>query len=150
LRETKGKVPLLTVDAIAEMLRLHKRRNFTYDKVATILTTWKHPDEIVPFVQETWRSMPSLGLMRLILNVAHDLMAQDDTNYVEPGMILADPRIRQKKVRREDVVIVLEAVQLTTRMITIVDLNTHRFELNAPVQTILDAMQAEDAAPLAP
>ncbi len=143
LRETKGKVPLLTVDGIAHMLRLHKRRNFTYDKIARILTTWTHPDDLVRFIEEIWRELPELGLMRLILTVAHDLITQDSTNLPEVGMILADPRIRKKKVKREDVVTVLEAVQITTRMITIIDPSAHRFELNAPVQTILEAMQVE-------
>src|SRR5206468_766355 len=59
LRETKGKVPLLTVDGIERILRLHKKRNFTYDKVVRLLTTWKHPDELLTFIEETWREMPA-------------------------------------------------------------------------------------------
>jgi len=143
LRETKGNVPLLTVDGIEKMLRLHKQRNFTYDKVAKILTNWKHPDDVVAFIEETWREMPELGLMRLILTVAHDLITLDSTNLPDPGGIVADPRVRGKKIKKEDVVTVLESVQLTTRMITIVDPKDHRFELNAPVATILEAMQAD-------
>jgi hypothetical protein len=143
LRETEGKVPLLTVDGIARMLRLHKRRNFTYDKVVTILTTWKHPDDLLAFIDETWRQMPEPGLMRLILTVAHDLITDDSTNLPDPGMIVADPRVRSKKIKKDDVINVLLSVELTTHMLTIVDPNDHRFELNAPVDTILDAMQAD-------
>jgi len=142
LRETRGTVPLLTVDGIERMLRLHKRRNFTYDKVVKILTTWKHPDELVGFIEETWREMPELGLMRLILTVAHDLITADSTNLPDPGMIVADPGVREKRIRKEDVITVLQSVELTTRMITIVNPNDYRFELNAPVETILEAMQA--------
>jgi hypothetical protein len=125
------------------MLRLHKRRNFTYDKVAKILTTWKRPDGLLTFIEETWREIPAPGLMRLILTVAHDLITQDSTNLPDPGMIVADPRVRQKKIKKEDVINVLLGVELTTRMLTIVDPKDHRFELNAPVETILDAMQAD-------
>jgi hypothetical protein len=142
LRETIGRVPLLTVEGIEKMLRLHKRRNFTYDKVLKILTTWKHPDELINFIEETWRELPDLGLMRLILTVAHELIEEDSTNLPDPGMIVADSRVRQKKIKKEDVVTVLQTVELTTRMITIIDPNDHRFELSAPVDTILEAMQA--------
>ena len=143
IRETQGKVPLLTVEAMAQMLRLHKKRNFTYDKVAKILTTWKHPDESSAFINEVWREMPELGLMRLILTVAHDLASGDATNLPDPGMIVGNERIRKKRIPKEDVIRVLLAVELTTHMITIVDRNDYRFELNAPVQTILDAMAAD-------
>jgi hypothetical protein len=141
IRETKGAVPLLTVEGIERMLRLHKRRNFTYDKVIKILTTWKHPDELVSFIEETWREMPELGLMRLILTVAHELVIADSTNLPDPGMIVADPRVRKKKVKKEEVITVLQSVELTTRMITITNQSDYRFELNAPVDTILEAMQ---------
>ncbi len=142
LRETKGKVPLLTLDGIERMLRLHKRRKFTYDKVAKILTTWNHPDGLLAFIEKTWGEMPDLGLMRLILTVAHDLVAADATNKPDPGMIVGDPRVRERRIKRDDVVKVLEAVQLSTGMITILNQNDYQFELNAPVDTILEAMQA--------
>lgn len=144
LRETMGKVPLLTVDGIERLLRLHKQRNFTYDKVARILTTWKHPDELVPFIEETWRQMPELGLMRLILTVAHDLITEDSTNLPDPGMIVADLRVREKKIKKADVALILQAIELTTRMITITNLNNFQFELNAPVDTIMEALRAGD------
>lgn len=147
IRETQGKIPLLTTDGIAQMLRRHKERNFTYDKVVKILTTWKHPDELVQFVEDVWQELPEPGLMRLILTVAHELVTDDATNLPDPGMIVADSRVRKRKIKREEVVNILMSVQLTTRMLTIIDMRDYRFELNAPVQTILDAMQAHGGAP---
>jgi hypothetical protein len=142
LRETKGKVPLLTVAAIEKMLRLHKQRNFTYDKVIQILTTWTHPDDVVGFVETTWRELPELGLLRLILTVAHEHVTADATNRPDPGMILGDQRIRAKKLRKDQLVSILQTVQLTTGMLTIIDPKDNTFELNAPVDTILDAMSS--------
>ena len=79
----------------------------------------------------------------LILTVAHDLIEDDDTNRPDPGMIVADQRVKARKLKKEDVIKVLESVQLATQMITIVDPRDHTFELNAPVDTILEALAAE-------
>ncbi len=143
LRETKQSVTLFTVEDIALMLRLHKRRNFTYSKVLTVLTTWKHPNERAAFIEEVWGEIPETGIVRLILTVAHDLVEQDDTNRPDPGMILGDARVRARKLKKEDIIRVLESVQLGTQMITIVDPRDHTFELNAPVDTILEALSAD-------
>jgi hypothetical protein len=146
LRETRGKVPLITVAAIAKLLRLHKKRPFTYDKIEKILTTWVHPDEIEQFVEETWKEIPDIGLMKLVLQVAHDAITTDDTNLPDPGMILADSRIKAKKVKREDIIHVLNALQITTGMIVIRSNTDYQFELIAPVETILEALQRDPAA----
>lgn len=143
LRETSGKVPLLTVEGIERMLRLHKVKNFTYDKVIKILTTWTHPDTLVAFIEDTWHEMPELGLMRLILTVAHDLSVKDSTNPPSLGGIVADNRIIAKKIKTNDVNTVLHSVAITTGMITILSPGTMEFQLNAPVETILQAMQAD-------
>lgn len=143
LRETEPELPLFTVEAITQMLRLHKRRNFTYDKVTKILTTWRSPEETESFINAVWKEIPATGLMRLILTVAHELVERDATNRPDAGMILSDERVRNKKIKKEDVIRVLESVELTTRMLTIVDPRDHTFELNAPVETILDAMKAD-------
>jgi hypothetical protein len=142
LRETKGKVPLLTVAGIERLLRLHKQRNFTYDKVAKILTTWTHPDKLIPFIEEVWKEMPERGLMRLILTVAHGLVEADSTNKPDPGMIVADSRIRARKIKREEVIDVLKSVELTTGMLTITNPNDCQFELTAPVDTIIEAFNS--------
>jgi hypothetical protein len=143
LRETRGKVPLLTVAGIAKLLRLHKRRPFTYDKVAKILTNFKHPTQLEGFIEETWKEMPEIGLLKLVLEVAHHAVETDETNFPDPGMILADPRIKQQKVKRGDIIHVLVAVQVATGMIIIKNENDYQFELLAPVDTILDALRRE-------
>ena len=152
LRETKGKVPLITTAGIAHLLRLHKKRQFTYDKVEKILTTWKHPDDLLQFIDETWKEMPELGLMSLILQIAHEQMEKDQTNPPEPGMILADERIRKRKLSQPDLLSVLQAIQVTTSMILILDKNTYQFKLLAPCETILQALQrriSDENAPAA-
>lgn len=51
LRENEGKIPLITVAGLTKLLRLHRSRPFTYDKIEKILTTWKHPDETEDFIE---------------------------------------------------------------------------------------------------
>jgi hypothetical protein len=141
LRETKGKVPLITTAGIACLLNLHKRRPFTYDKVAKILTTWTHPDDLEQFIEQTWKELPDLGLMKLVLQVAHEQMEKDEMNLPEPGMILADDRIRKRKLTRPDLIHVLETIQITTQMILIQNRPEYQFKLLAPCETILEALQ---------
>ena len=143
LRETKGKVPLMTVAGIAMLLRLHKKRPFTYDKVLKILTTWTPPNQLERFIEETWKEIPDIGLMKLVLQVAHDAVEKDSTNLPDPGMILGDSRIRERKVKREDIIHVLNAVQVTTEMIVMKNTSDYQFELLAPVDTILEALQRD-------
>lgn len=143
LRETKGKVPLITTAGMARLLMLHRKRPFTYDKVAKILTTWTHPDDLIQFIEQVWKELPELGLMRLILEVAHEQIQKDETNLPEPGMILADEEIRKRKLTRPALTSVLEAIQTTTQMILIQNRPQYQFKLLAPVETILEALQRE-------
>ena len=143
LRETKGKVPLLTVDAIAKLLRLHSKRPFTNDKVEEILTTWNDPDKVEDFIEDVWNKMPELGLMRLILTVAHELVSRDDTNFPDPGMLAGDKRIRERRIEKEKIRQILVAIQISTEMIDIKDTSTFEFKLLAPPETILEALQKD-------
>jgi len=140
LKETKGKLPLLTVPAIATILRLHQQRPFTYDKVAKILTTWTYPEQLDGFIEEVWRELPELGLMKLVLQVAHEKMEEHDQNFPDPGMLVGDGRLSKRNVNKEQVKHILEAVAVTTGMIVIKDRTTYEFSVTAPVQTILEAM----------
>lgn len=140
LRETMGKLPLFTVGAIAKILRLHQRRPFTYDKVAEILTTSKRPDEIESFIEEKWRELPDLGLMRLVLEVAHEKSVEQNQNFPDPGMLVGDSRLLAKKTTKDEIKHILEAIAVTTGMITIRDRGTYEFSIKAPVETILSAM----------
>jgi hypothetical protein len=140
LKETDGKLPLLTVPAIAKMLRLHQQRPFTYDKVATILTTCKHPDELEAFIEEIWRQLPELGVMKLVLQVAHEQMEEHDKDFPDPGMIVADKRLAKRGVTKNDVQHILHAIAVTTGMIVIKNSNNYEFSMTAPVETILEAM----------
>ncbi len=141
LRETKGKVPLITTAGLALILRLHNTRPFTYDKVSNILTTWTHPDDLATFIEDTWKKMPELGLMKLVLTVAHELVEKDSTNFPDPGMILADARIRERKVERIQLIHILEAIQVTTQMILIHNEHDYQFELLAPPETIVEVLR---------
>jgi len=140
IKETKGKLPLLTVRAIAKILRLHKQRPFTYDKVAALLTKWTNPDDLEDFVEKTWRELPELGLMKLVLEVAHEKSTQQDNNYPDPGMLVGDPRLARRRVTKEEIRHILEAVAVTTGMVVIKDRNNYDFIVKAPVDTILEAM----------
>jgi len=140
LRETLGKLPLLTVAGIAEMLRLHQKRPFTYDKVAEILTTVNHPDKLEAFIENKWRELPDLGLMKLVLEVAHEKSSEHDQNFPDPGMLVGDSRLAGRHVTKEQVKHILEAVAVTTEMVTIKDRQSYEFSVTAPVDTILAAM----------
>lgn len=142
LRETARKLPLLTVAAIAKMLRLHQQRPFTYDKVAKILTTRTPPAKLEAFIEKTWRDQPAAGLMKLVLQVAHDKCAQDDRNYPDPGMLVGDQRLAQRGVSKGEVRSILEAVAVTTGMVAIRDTTNFEFSVTAPVETIIEAMAA--------
>jgi hypothetical protein len=147
MRETKGKLPLLTVSAIARMLRLHRRRPFTYDKVAKILTTWTRPDELEEFIEKTWRELPELGLMRLVLEVAHEKSKEHDLNFPDPGMLVGDPRLVRRRTTKDQIRHILEAVAVTTGMVVIQNTTTYEFAVMAPVETILDAMTTVSQEP---
>jgi hypothetical protein len=141
VKETDGKLPLLTVSAIAKILKLHQQRPFTYDKVAKILTEWTHPDTLEDFVEETWREFPAeYGLMKLVLEVAHDKMVEHEHNFPDPGMLVGDARLVKRRLTKDEVKHILEAVAVTTGMIVIKNQHTHEFDMKAPVETILEAM----------
>jgi hypothetical protein len=141
IREAKaGKLPLLMVSAIEKMLRLHQRRPFTYDKVAKVLTKWKPPNKVNDFIETTWRELPELGLLKLVLEVAHDKSTEHDRNYPDPGMLCGDSRLAKRNIDKPQVEHILEAVAITTGMIVIKDRKRYEFELKGQVETILDAM----------
>ena len=142
-RETRGKVPLITTSAIALILRLHKKRPFTYDKIIKILTTWTPPNELNAFIKTTWAELPELGLMRLILEVAHEQIQKDDTNLPEPGMILADERIRQRKLKKADLINILTTIQITTSMIIVDPAQGYQFRLLQNCDTIIRALEKD-------
>ena len=60
------------------------------------------------------------------------------------GMILADERIRKRKVKRIELIHILEAIQITTYMILIQNKQDYQFKLLAPYETILEALQQGD------
>ena len=124
------------------MLRLHKRRNFTSDKIIKIFTTWTHPDDLDAFIQTTWNEMPDRGLMHLILTVAWAYITNDPTNKPDPGTIVADPRVAARRVSKEKIKQILMAIQLTTEMITIYGAESS-FDMLAPPDSILEAMVKE-------
>ena len=140
LRETLGKLPLLTVPAIALMLRLHQRRPFTYNKVAEILTTSKNPADLESFIEAKWRELPDLGLMKLVLEVAHEKTVEQDKNFPDPGMLVGDSRLLARNVTKDEIRHILEAVAVTTGMVVIRDKSNYEFSITAPVETILSAM----------
>lgn len=139
-KETEGQIPLITTAAIAKMLRLHKKRPFTHDKIKEILTTWKRPDEVEQFVESVWAQLPDLGLLAEILEIAWAHMNKDEHNYPEPGVVIADSRMLKRGISRQDVVRIIEAVQIATQMILIRDKEICTFELLAPPKMIMEAL----------
>lgn len=136
-----GLVPLLTTEAIALILRRNSIRPFTHDKLVKILTTWVRPTEETAFIQDVWETLPDPGLMRDILEAAYSAQDVDAHNFPDPGMVLADARVRARGVTREQLIHVLEAIAITTEMLVIRDPSTHEFELIAHPDTILSSMQ---------
>jgi hypothetical protein len=108
--------------------------------VAKILRTWTHPDKLEAFIEQTWREMPALGLMRLVLEVAHDKVEEQDQNYPDPGMLVGDRRLTERHVTKDQIRSILEAIAVTTGMIVIKN-KDYEFEMIAPVDTILEAME---------
>lgn len=137
----EARIPLLTTQSIATLLRLNAQRPFTHDKVIQILSTWKEPAQSIAFIDDVWETMPSLGLMRDVLEVASAVQDAESKNFPEPGMILPDPRIRTHNISRAQLVAVLDAIAITTQMIVIRSEATHEFELLAHPDTILRAME---------
>ncbi len=76
----------------------------------------------------------------MVLEVAHDKMSEHDQNFPDPGMLVDDKRLSSRKVKKEQVRHILEAVAVTTGMIVIKNRETYEFDMKAPVATILDAM----------
>ncbi|HZY91762.1 MAG TPA: ATP-binding protein [Thermoplasmata archaeon] len=141
LRITReSQMPLLTTSAVATILRYHRQRPFTHTKLVEILTTWRHPSELEAWIKELWASLPELGILRLILEIAWDAQAKDVTNRPDPGMILGDERIRKRKLSRTKLTGILEAVQTTTGLLSIVNPSTYEFELLQDPETIIEAM----------
>jgi hypothetical protein len=151
LRETENKVPLITTKGIALLLRLHKKRPFTSDKIEKILTTWTHPDKLEQFIEDTWKELPELGLLKLVLDVAYEQTQKNDINLPSPGMILGDERIIKCRLPLEDLVHVLETVQIATAMIFITNKADYRFKMFSDPNTILEALQKKfsESNPLA-
>lgn len=142
-----GQVPLLTTDAIALILRKNSIRPFTHDKLETILTTWVRPSEELAFIQGVWETLPDPGLMRDILEVAYEAQDADSHNFPDPGMVLANERIRARGLTRDQLIHVIEAIAVTTEMLVIRNTATHEFELLAHPDTILASMQRPTAPP---
>ena len=134
-------IPLLTTEALALILRKNGARPFTHDKLVTILTTWKRPGEELAFIQTVWETLPDPGLMRDILEAGYAAQDADAHNFPDPGMVLADDRIRARGLTREQLIHVLEAIAVTTQMLVIRNSATHEFELLAHPDTILESMQ---------
>ena len=89
--------------------------------------------------------------MKVVLTVAHEKSAEHDQNLPDPGMLVGDNRLSKRRVTKDDVKHILEAVAITTGMIVIRNQQTYEFELKAPVETILEAITAaakEDASAL--
>ena len=124
------------------MLRLHYKRPFTHDKLVETLTTWKHPDEVEDFVNEIWTTLPNLGLMRTVLEVAWQHQIDDETNLPSPGMILGDPKVRALKLPLQKLYAILETLVTTTGMVVIHDEQSYAFELRAQPEVILQALAA--------
>ena len=114
VKETKGKLPLLTTEGIAELLRLHEERPFNSAAIEKILTTWVHPSKLVKFIKSTWSKLPDLGKIKLVLKVAEEQTGRQRVNFPEPAMILTDRRIIARKMSKDEVINILRTIQIAT------------------------------------
>ncbi len=146
-RENRRKVTLMRVDAIAHMLKLHSQRRFTYDNAAKILTTFKRPDNMIPFIDKIWSELPDLGLLKLVLDEAQEIVEADTQNCPDPGMIVEALRRKNHSVKKKDVITLLQAVQIATGMIIILNEKDSSFRVIAPTETILHSLAEESKRP---
>jgi hypothetical protein len=142
IRDAREQVCLIPLSSICAMLRLHHDRPYTHDKLAEILTTWEDPETLDEFVRQVWDTMPSLGLMRAVLEVAWKHQEEDATNRPSPGMILGDPKIRPLRLPLQKLHAILETLVTTTGMVVIHDEKSYEFELRAKPEVILEALSA--------
>jgi hypothetical protein len=70
-------------------------------------------------------------------------------HYPDPGMIVAGLRAKGRDVKKDDIIIILQAIQLTTGKIVILNDKDYRFRLIAPVETILEDLIKESEQSLA-
>lgn len=141
IREAKGLMPLITTDAISELLRRHEERPFNTASIETILTTWVHPSKQIKFIDEIWKRLPDLGLLKLILDIAEEQIAKQKINYPHPAMILTDRRAIKKGLDMEKVENTLKTIQLVTGEIVFRKDGT--FEMLARSETILKEIGME-------
>ncbi|MFV2045079.1 MAG: ATP-binding protein [Anaerolineales bacterium] len=140
VREAEGLITLLVVNSIAKILRRHNERPFTYDRLAEILTSDLLPEELDDFIDVKWLELPDTGLIRDILEVAHELMDKDAMNYPDPGMIAGDQRIRDRGISRNEIAKILEVIALGTGRLIIRNHETHEFVLLASPEDILQSL----------
>lgn len=119
LRGLGKDVTLLRVDAIKRLLELNRERPFPHDKLESILLSQTPPDKMVSFIEETWRQLPEPGTLRDVMTAIWDAQEQDKINRPNAGMIVADPRVRRRKLSTADVEHIVEFVALATKMLTI-------------------------------
>lgn len=144
LREVKDKeVSLLTTEAIGHILTLHGKRPWTYPEIERILTTQKQPNELIAFIDEVWTSRPQTTVLRDVLAAAHETMEKNETDLT-PGVIVAHPKVKKHGLSEPDLWNLIVLCSRTTKSVVIIDETWHRFRLEAPVQTILQEMQAGD------
>jgi len=116
-------VSLLQLDALKELLKLHRQRGFTFDQVLDIFRNQKHPDDHCDHVHEVWQELPvETGLVQTVLEASFRIQNDDDVNDPTVGMILRDEEIRSMgQVQERDIVSILTAAAADTNMVQIDD-----------------------------
>jgi len=134
-------VSLLQLDALKELLKLHRKRGFTFDQVLDIFQNEKHPDDHVDHVQDVWREMPAeTGLVRAVLEASFRVQNDEDVNKPAVGMILRDEEIRDMgEVKEADIVSILSAASADTTMVQI-DEEGRYYSINQRPDQIIEEM----------
>lgn len=138
-------VSLLQLDALMELLKLHRRRGFTFDQVLDIFRNEKHPDGHVDLVYDVWQEMPAeTGLVRAVLEASFRVQNDDDVNKPTVGMILRDEEIRDMgEVKEEEIVSILTAAHADTSMVQI-DEDGRYYSMHQRPDQIIEEMGRDD------
>jgi hypothetical protein len=114
-------VSILQLDGFKKMLKLHRKRGFTFNQIIDILDNQEHPENHVDHVYEVWQEMDAeTGLVQAVLEASFRIQREENINDPTVGMILRDDDIQEMgDVQQEDIVNILSAASADTCMVQI-------------------------------
>lgn len=143
--EREDNLTLLRLDAIKKMLELNKERRMGYSMVYEIITSGKHPEEMIPFITEKWEKQPEPDLMRKILDEGWQLQ-NESSMRPNAGMLVQNKRIQRIDgiQQRDDIAEIIRVIgHLTGGKVKVYD-DGYEFKLDVPPEVILDEMAEQE------